>query len=958
MQKRDLKRSHLKIILPTIFTILLFILTIFLIVIPRIKQNILDGKREMIQELTNSAWSILSKYENDERAGLLSSEEARQTAISRIQYLRYGEENKDYFWITDMTPRMIMHPYRADLNGKDLTNFTDPHGKKMFVEFVRTVQKSGSGYVDYMWQWKDDSLHIVPKLSYVRLFKPWNWVIGTGIYIEDVKTEISALTRRLLWISVGISVVIALLLFYILKQSLSIERKRIEAENDLHESKEKYRTLVEAATEGLIMLIDGKISFANSIISKMTGYDISELHTIPLREMISSHNNKDIIEIFSGKTIKEGQFELNLIKKNGGFAEVLAISSTAIFYGKAVNIIIFKDISIDKNQGVSNVEYQKLISTLNIGFFKAGIDRKGRFFFASETVLRILGFDTFSELMETSLLEFLADSNERKAIRKTLLDNGHIKNKVVKVLRKNGESSIVVISLVLVNNGDPEESICDGIIEDITLQENEKALTHKLIEELKANDLFMEQPVGNYLSPVYTIDADATISEATQLLTKKRTDSVLLTKNGTDFLGIITNTDIQKRVLSLKLNPDNPAYMVMSSPVIYIYDSTPVNEAIRVSRVNGINHPLVKDASGLVSGLLNIGEVHQKMVTSLSFYINCIDKAETTNDLKECYKNLHLLVLPLIRSEVSVKIITNITTAFSDAIIRRLIELSITEIGTAPAKFAFICLGSEGRMEETLLTDQDNAIIYENLPREKISDANTYFLKLGETICNALNTIGYSFCKGNIMSKNEQWCKPLNVWEDYFAGWIATPESQQILEASIFFDFRFVYGNEEIVSSLRNSISGYVSLHPLFLYHLAFNTFTIKSQHIGSGNILSDKHTDVVDLKSAMAPVIMFARAYSLQNSICYTNTIERLTALKERRVISEETIDEIVYVYNFLMKLRLKNQADLISNHSVVSNLFNVKKMNDIELLLLKRVLASIPDYQNKIKVDFRVTS
>ncbi len=106
----------------------------------------------MIKELTNSAWSILSKYENDERAGLLSSEEARKSAISRIQYLRYGEENKDYFRITDMTPGMIVYPYRTDLNGKDLQNITDPHDKRMFVEFVKTVQRSGSGYVDYMLQ--------------------------------------------------------------------------------------------------------------------------------------------------------------------------------------------------------------------------------------------------------------------------------------------------------------------------------------------------------------------------------------------------------------------------------------------------------------------------------------------------------------------------------------------------------------------------------------------------------------------------------------------------------------------------------------------------------------------------------------------------------------------------------------------------------------------------------------
>ena len=953
-----MKRSYLKIILPTIFTILLFILTIFLIIIPRFKQNIMDGKREMIKELTNSAWSILSKYENDEKAGLLSREEAQKTAISRIQYLRYGDESKDYFWITDMTPKMIMHPYRSDLNGKALNNFEDPHGKKLFVEFVTTVQKSGSGYVDYVWQWKDDSLHIVPKLSYVKLFKPWNWVIGTGIYIEDVKMEISALTKRLLWISIGISFVIAFLLFYILKQSLNIERKRIEAENDLHESKEKYRTLVEAATEGLIMLINGKISFANNVISKMTGYDTIELLTFSLHEIISKNNNKDIIDTFSGNTIKEGQFELNLIKKNGGFFEVLATSSTATFYGKAVNIIILKDISIEKNQGVSDMEYQKLINTLNVGFFKANIDRKGKFVFANETALRILGFDSIKELSETHVEAFFADANDRKAIRKTLLENGFIKNKIVKVFRKNKELSIVSVSLVLLKNENSAELICDGIIEDITLPEKEKAQTQKLIAELKANDLLMEHTVSDYLSPVCTLNADATIDDTSQLMTKRKTDCVLLTNKGGNHLGIITSTDIQKRVLSLKLNLDNPAYLIMSSPIVYISETTAVNEAMRISKQYIINHLVVKNASGDVSGILNINDIHQRLANSLLFYINSVEKSETTGELQQCYKNLQLLIHPLIQSDVSVKIITNLTSAFSDAVIRRLIELSFSDIGKAPVKFAFICLGSEGRKEETLLTDQDNAIIYENVPKEKEIAVNAYFLKLGETVCSALNTIGYSFCKGKIMSMNQQWCKPLSVWQNYFTSWIATPEPQQLLDASIFFDFRCVYGDNEIVDRLKENIAGSVKLHPVFLYHLAFNTFNTKSQHITSGNILSDKQADIVDLKSALVPIMMFARTYALRNNIKYTNTFERLTALKEQHVITENMADEIIFVYNFLMKLRLKNQIELMDNHLPVSNKLNTKKLIDIELFLLKKVLASIDDYQNQIKIDFRITT
>ena len=109
--------------------------------------------------------------------------------------MRYGPESKDYFWINDMQPRLIMHPYRTDLEGKDIAGFTDPSGKHLFVEVVRTVKNSGAGYVDYQWQWKDDPDRIVPKISYVKGFDPWGWIIGTGIYVEDVHTEIAAITR-------------------------------------------------------------------------------------------------------------------------------------------------------------------------------------------------------------------------------------------------------------------------------------------------------------------------------------------------------------------------------------------------------------------------------------------------------------------------------------------------------------------------------------------------------------------------------------------------------------------------------------------------------------------------------------------------------------------------------------------------------------------------------------------
>ena len=951
-----MNRFYLKILLPSILSILLFILAIFLIIIPHFQQNIMDGKREMIKELTNSAWSILSKYENDERNGLLTRQEAQKTAVSRIQYLRYGAENKDYFWITDMHPKMIIHPYRLDLNGKDLTNFKDPLGKRLFVELVTTVQKSEHGYVDYMWQWKDDSLHIVPKLSYVRIFKPWGWVIGTGIYIEDVKKEINILTKKLLWVSVGISLLIASLLLFISQQSLKIERKRIEAEKELHESKEKYRTLVEAATEGLILLIDGKISFANTIISRMTGYENIELLKLPLNKLINENNNVDIINTFSKNVVKDGQYEVNLKKKNGGFIEVLIASSGAMLYNKEVNIIIVTDITIDRSLNLSSLEYQNLISALNVGFFKASFDYKGKFIFANETTIKMLGFDDFRDLSETYILDMLINSEDRKYLRRILLKDGFVKNKVIQIRKKNAELAMVSVTLVIFNNQNSDKLVCHGIIEDITLREYEKTETNQLISQLKSNSFLIEQAVKDFITPLNTLDSDSNINDAMHILLKKETDCLLLTKNEKDYIGIITNSDIQKRVLSLQLNLENPAYLIMSSPVVYINENTSVCDALNICEEKNIHHLAVRNEIDEVTGILRINDIYKVVKDSLSLFINNIKKEATTEELKHAYKKLQLLIKPLIKSEISVKHVTNITSSFSDAVTRRIIELAIQEIGKPPVNFSFICMGSEGRKEETLFTDQDNAIIYEDVPKEKESLVNDYFNKLGERVCNSLNAIGYSFCHGNIMAKNPQWCQPISVWEKYFASWITTPEPQNLLDATIFFDFRNIYGDEEFTDRLRNTISNLVKENPLFLYHLAYNTYNTKPSQISSGSIISDKSAEVIDLKNAVNLLIMFSRTYCLQNNIWCTNTIERLNTLKIKHIINAGTVDEITFAYNYLMKIRFKNQIDLLENNLPLSNTLNTKTLLDIELSILKKVLSLVPTYQNKISVDFRI--
>jgi len=259
-------------------TFVLFVLSVFLIFIPSMEDRMMEQKREMIRGLTDTACSLLDQCAAQASGGKLSLKDAQARAMSIISKLRYGPEGKDYFWINDMHPRMIMHPYRPDLDGKDLSNYADPKGKHLFLEFVKTVQDNDAGYVDYMWQWKDDPDHIVPKISYVKGFEPWGWIIGTGIYVEDVRTEIASITRRMILIFFGILAIIFLLSLYAIWQTVKTERQRKEAENGLLRSEKMFRTLGEDAPFGISMLSpDLRFEYLNPKFTEIFGYTKEDL---------------------------------------------------------------------------------------------------------------------------------------------------------------------------------------------------------------------------------------------------------------------------------------------------------------------------------------------------------------------------------------------------------------------------------------------------------------------------------------------------------------------------------------------------------------------------------------------------------------------------------------------------------------------------------------------------------
>ena len=213
-------KTSIKVVLVVLIIISMFVVTIFAWIIPATEEALIFMKKEKIKEETEAAWGILSYFDSMVKQNMISLEKAQNMAAEAVAHMRYGHEMKDYFWINDLQPKMIMHPYRKDLNGQDLSEFRDPNGVAMFVKFVEVVRKSGAGFVSYMWQWKNDQTRIVPKISYVRLFRPWGWILGTGIYIEDVKSEIQS-WRTQVTVALIIPLLIGIGLLWFIKKEVA-----------------------------------------------------------------------------------------------------------------------------------------------------------------------------------------------------------------------------------------------------------------------------------------------------------------------------------------------------------------------------------------------------------------------------------------------------------------------------------------------------------------------------------------------------------------------------------------------------------------------------------------------------------------------------------------------------------------------------------------------------------------
>jgi len=964
MKHRTGKSFFLRIIFPTLLAILLFVTSMFFIIIPLLEGKLMEDKRDMIRKLTNSAWSLLEDQYANEKKGLLTKPEAQKRAIQAIQSLRYGKERKDYFWITDTIPTLIMHPYRNDLIGINLLDYTDKNEKKLFREMVEIAQKYGDGFVDYHWQWKDDQTKIGPKVSYIKSFTPWNWIIGTGIYLDDVEKEIATMSSTITKISVFITLLIAMMLFYITLESLKIEKNRAQAEKDLRESEKKYRTLVEASTEGILMFIEGHLVYSNKPVLEMFGHTErlteTDLNTIFSKDLKSYHYFKDILKDPNACR----NFEARLLTTHGNLLETQISAANITFENQKGIILTLKDISknkkIEEELGLSQQRYQSLADNLHIGVFHIDASKSGNFIDANPATAEILGFKNREKLFHTPFSQLFTELHDWEKLRIQLREKGFVKKSVLPLKKHDGSQTVISISMIGTLNDEKVIESFEGIIEDITERVKDEQERENLIIELQTSLLFINQPIKEFTTPPLTCKMNYSIYKAAGIMKKHRQSAILIQTETGDDLGIVTDYDIANRFVAENLAPETPVYQIMSSPIISVPDDALVFEAALLTQEEFIRHLFTRGVDGQINGIIDNRDLLHFHQYSSSLLIREIHEAESVETLTDAHERLPRLIKTLIDSGAKSANITKLISKVSDLINEKIITFAIEELGPPPADFSFLALGSEGRSEQTLVTDQDNAIIYEDVEEEKKEATQVYFMALGEKVCKNLAQVGYRLCEGEIMAMNPKWCQPFSAWKNYFHHWITEATAQDLLEIQIFFDFRNLYGTQKLTEELRHYIGNLMQKNQLFLITFALNALQYKPLIGLFGKIVvgsSDGKPESFNIKNAMKLLLNFARIYSLEHNISETNTLLRLKKLYELGAIKKSTYKETIDVYNYLMQSRLKHQIIMMDSHLPPDNFIDPKSLTDIELAMLKRALFHLNEIQAKISSHFKVS-
>lgn len=457
------------------------------------------------------------------------------------------------------------------------------------------------------------------------------------------------------------------------------------------------------------------------------------------------------------------------------------------------------------------------------------------------------------------------------------------------------------------------------------------------------------------------VPPDYSVLQSLRIMDEARIGSVVVADPDSGRpLGIFTLRDLLSRVALASCDRDQPITSVMSSDRLVTLggQATAYQAALAMAR-HRLRHILVVDAAGRLIGVVSQNDLYALQRVGIKEISSEIREAADIASLKHAAGEIHRLAGNMLAQGIGAEPLTEFISTLNDILTLRVIELTLAEFELPRIAWCWIALGSEGRFEQTFSTDQDNGIIFECPDEAEAESLRQMFLPFAQDVNRKLDACGFPLCKGNIMAGNPQWCLSLAEWRRRFAHWIHEAEPLALLNASIFFDFRPLYGDESLSDVLREWLLGVTAANPLFLRQMVINALQC-SPPLGLVRDFVYDHAKQfphsIDLKMyGSRPFVDAARILALANGVSHTSTTLRLRAVAEQVRLARDDVAALVQGFSFIQLLRLRHQHDGGANADS-ANRIDPGALNELDRQMLKQAFRQAKKLQQKLQLDYRL--
>ena len=500
-------------------------------------------------------------------------------------------------------------------------------------------------------------------------------------------------------------------------------------------------------------------------------------------------------------------------------------------------------------------------------------------------------------------------------------------------------------------------SFASNVSDPYSLEESGKLFTEYSVE--RSSEIFDLQK-ARYSKNILTCSPDTTIKVAALKMEHRNVGSIIVTEDEKP-KGIITNRDLRDKIATGKFLITDKVAAIMSSPVRCFQKDPSVAQAQLIMLKNDINHLCLTEDGTPDSKLIGLMTEHDVVVSFANnpvVLLKEVKLAKRTKRLREVRLKVAQLLKKYLDQNLPLSQILNILNEINYAIAVRAIELALKKMETPPpCKFAWLALGSQGRKEQLLYTDQDNAIVFNNVPEEDYEKTQAYFIELARHITRSMHKIGYAYCPADMMASNPRWCQSISEWEKQFKIWILDPSPESQLLSAIFFDYSYVYGDTQLVTHLSDSILQTLDKNTNFYRVMAKDAIRSPSPLGFFRQFLveeSGDHKDFFDVKArALMPLIDAARVLSLQHKLRnINNTAGRFERLAEVETNNKEIYENCSYAFKALLKFRTR-QGIL---HDDSGRFIELATLSKAEKLKLKRCFKSIHDIQELLTLRYQL--